>query len=180
MNLNKVFILGRLTADPQLRTTSSGQSVGTFAIATNRVWTDKAGGKQEDTQYHNIVVWGRQAEIAQRFLSKGGLVLIEGRLQTRAWDDKQGQKRKTTEIVAERLQLGPRPFVRQPGDQDRPFGAAQDRQFGARVGSSFAQEIPAAEAPQQASTETIPSIEIDAEPQSDDHKDEIKLEDLNF
>ena len=110
MNLNKVFLLGRLTADPNLRTIPSGQQVATFSIATNRIWNDKTGARREDTEYHNIVVWGRQAEIAQRFLAKGGLVLVEGRMQTRSWEDKQGQKRKTTEIVADRMQLGPKPF----------------------------------------------------------------------
>src|SRR3989344_6525687 len=109
MNLNKVFVLGRLTADPQLRATASGQQVASFGLATNRVWTDKGGQKQEATEFHNIVVWGRQAEIASQFLVKGSLVLIEGRLQTRSWDDKQGQDKRTTEIVADRLQLGPRP-----------------------------------------------------------------------
>jgi single-strand DNA-binding protein len=112
MNLNKVFVLGRLTADPQLRVTATGNQVATFSIATNRIWTDKVSGKREETEYHNIVVWGRQAEIAQQFLAKGGLVLVEGRLQTRTWDDKQGQKRKTTEIISERIQLGPRPAHR--------------------------------------------------------------------
>lgn len=109
MNLNKVFILGRLTADPQLRATPAGQSVASLSVATNRVWTDKSGARRESTEYHNVVVWGRQAEIAVQFLKKGGLVLIEGRLQTRVWQDKQGQSRKTTDIICERLQLGPRP-----------------------------------------------------------------------
>lgn len=108
MNLNKVFIVGRMTADPQLRTTPSGQSVTTFGVATNRVWTGKSGNKEEQTEFHNVVAWGRQAEIASQFLKKGGLVLVEGRLQTRGWQDKQGQNRKSTEIICERLQLGPR------------------------------------------------------------------------
>jgi single-strand DNA-binding protein len=108
MNLNKVFILGRVTADLQLRTTPGGQSVVTFGVATNRVWTDKSNKRQEETEFHNIVVWGRQAEIANQFLRRGSLVLIEGRLQTRSWQDKQGAQRKTTEIIADRLQLGPR------------------------------------------------------------------------
>ncbi|MDI6734198.1 MAG: single-stranded DNA-binding protein [Patescibacteria group bacterium] len=108
MNLNKVFLIGRLTADPQLRTTPSGQSVASFSIATNRVWINKQGEKQEDAQFHNVVVWGRQAEVANQFLKKGGLAMIEGRLQTRNWQDKQGQKRWTTEVICERIQLGPR------------------------------------------------------------------------
>lgn len=109
MNLNKVFILGRLTADPQLRTTPGGESVATFSLATNRFWTDRAGGKKETTEYHNIVVWGRQAEFVSQYLSKGGMALVEGRLQTRSWEAKEGGTRKTTEIVAENIQLGPRP-----------------------------------------------------------------------
>lgn len=109
MNLNKAIILGRVTADPQLRTTPGGQSVTTIGIATNRVWTDKEGKKQEETEFHNVVLWGRQAEIAAQFLLKGATVLVEGRIRTRSWTDKQGQARRTTEIMAERLQLGPKP-----------------------------------------------------------------------
>ncbi len=108
MNLNKVFILGRLTADPQLRTTTGGQSVISFSIATNRVWTNKSGAKQEEAEYHNVVAWGRQAEIINQFLTKGSSILIEGRLRTRTWQDQQGQNRKTTEIICERMQLGPK------------------------------------------------------------------------
>lgn len=108
MNLNKVFIIGRLTADLQLRATTSGQPVVNFSVATNRAWIDKNGQKQESAEFHNVVAWGRQAEIVSKFLSKGSLVFIEGRLQTRTWDDKQGQKRKVTEIIAERIQLGPK------------------------------------------------------------------------
>lgn len=109
MNLNKVFIIGRLTADPQLRSTAGGTQVATFSVATNRVWNDKSGAKKESVEFHNVVVWGRQAEVASRFLAKGAMVLIEGRLQTRDWEGKDGQKRKTTEIICERMQLGPRP-----------------------------------------------------------------------
>lgn len=108
MNLNKVFILGRLTADPILRSTPGGQQVASFSLATNRNWTDKAGAKKEEVEFHNIVIWGRLAEIAGKFLKKGALALVEGRLQTRSWQDKQGQSRKTTEIIADQLQLGPR------------------------------------------------------------------------
>lgn len=109
MDLNKVLLVGRVTADPQVRTTPGGQSVTTIGVATNRVWTDKNNQKQEETEFHNVVLWGRQAEIAGQYLTKGAMVLIEGRLQTRSWTDKTGGQRKTTEIVAERLQLGPRP-----------------------------------------------------------------------
>lgn len=108
MNLNKIFLLGRLTADPQLRSTPNGKSVANFSLATNRFWVDKNGQRQEDTQFHNVVVWGRQAEVANQFLKKGSLALIEGRLQSRTWQDQQGQNRKTTEVICERMQLGPR------------------------------------------------------------------------
>jgi single-strand DNA-binding protein len=114
MNLNKVFIIGRLTADLQLRATAGGQPVVNFSVATNRVWIDKSGQKQESTEFHNVVAWGRQAEIVSKFLSKGSLIFVEGRLQTRSWDDKQGQKRKVTEIIAERIQLGPKPAGKTP------------------------------------------------------------------
>jgi len=124
MNLNKTFILGRLTGDPQLRTTPTGQQVASFGVATNRIWNDKAGARQQEVEYHNVVVWGRQAEIVSQFLSKGSLVLVEGRLRTRTWQDKQGQGRRTTEIIGERIQLGPRPtqssreFREKPADSD--------------------------------------------------------------
>ena len=108
MDLNKAFIIGRLTADPQLRSTKSGQSVSAFSVATNRVWNDKNGQKQEEVEFHNIVVWGKQAETASKFLLKGQMVLIEGRIQTRSYEDKSGQKKYATEIVADRVQFGPK------------------------------------------------------------------------
>lgn len=108
MNLNKVFIIGRLTNDPQLRSTPGGQSVASFSLATNRNWIAKNGQKQEEVQFHNIVVWGRQAEVASQFLKKGTMAFVEGRLQTRSWQDKSGQTRYTTEVVCERMQMGPR------------------------------------------------------------------------
>jgi len=109
MNVNKVIIAGNLTRDPEVRNTPSGQTVASFSIATNRFWTDKTSGeKKKQTEYHNVVAWGRLAEIAQEYLKKGGLVFIEGRLQTRTWQDQQDVKKYKTEIIAERLQLGPR------------------------------------------------------------------------
>ena len=108
MNLNKVFLIGRLTADPQLRTTPAGQSVATFGVATNRNWVSKTGERKEEAQFHNVVVWGKQAEIANQFLRKGAMVFVEGRLQTRGWQGNDGQQKKTTEIICERFQMGPR------------------------------------------------------------------------
>jgi single-strand DNA-binding protein len=110
MDFNKAIIVGRVTANPELRTTPGGQAVTTIGVATNRVWTDKNGAKQEEVEFHNVVLWGRQAEIASQFLVKGATVLIEGRLRTRSWTDKQGAQHRTTEIMAERMQLGPRPM----------------------------------------------------------------------
>lgn len=109
MNLNKVFLIGRLTQDPRLRTTPSGQTVCSFGLATNRIGKDqKTGEVKKSAEYHNIVLWRRLAEIASQYLTKGGLVLIEGRLQTRSWQDASGNQRTRTEIIGERLQLGPR------------------------------------------------------------------------
>lgn len=107
MNLNKVFIIGRLTRDPESRQTPSGQTVTNIGLATNRVWND-ASGRKEATEYHNVVAWGKLGEIAANYLKKGGLVMIEGRLQTRNWQDQSGNKRYATEIIAESLQMGPR------------------------------------------------------------------------
>jgi single-strand DNA-binding protein len=109
MYFNKAFIIGNLTRDPELKTLPSGASVTTFSLATNRVYNDKDGNKQEDTQFHNIVVFGRQAETSAQYLKKGNLALVEGRLQTRSWDDKEtGKKNYRTEIVADRVQFGPK------------------------------------------------------------------------
>jgi single-strand DNA-binding protein len=109
MNLNKVFLIGRLTRDPEMRSTQSGQSVCNFGLATSRTWTNSTTKqKEEKTEFHNIVMWGKLAQIASQYLKKGSLVLIEGRLQTRSWEDKTGNKRYTTEIIAESMQMGPR------------------------------------------------------------------------
>ena len=108
MNLNKVYLIGRLTQDPELRSTPSGQSVATLRMATNRVWNDPSGNKKDATEFHTVVAWGRLGEIANQYLKRGGLVMIEGRIQTRTWTDQNNNKRYMTEIVAEGLQLGPR------------------------------------------------------------------------
>lgn len=108
MNFNKAIILGNLTRDPEVRTLPSGQNVASFGIATNRFYTDRQGNKQQATEFHNIVVFGKLADICSRFLNKGKLVLIEGRIQTRSWQAQDGSKRSRTEIVAENMQMGPR------------------------------------------------------------------------
>ncbi len=108
MNLNKVYLIGRLTQDPETRSTTSGQSVTTLRMATNRVWKDPSGGRKDATEYHTIIAWSRLGEIASQYLRKGGLVMIEGRLQTRNWTGQDNVKRYVTEIVAESLQMGPK------------------------------------------------------------------------
>ncbi len=105
MYLNKVLIIGNLTRDPELKSLPSGVQVTNFSLATNRVWKDRDGQKQEDTEYHNIVVFGRQAETTAQYLKKGSSALVEGRLQTRSWES-DGQKKYRTEIIAERVQFG--------------------------------------------------------------------------
>lgn len=108
MNLNKIFLIGNLTRDPEVRALPSGQSVASFGIATNRFFNDKSGQKQQDTQFHNIVAFGRLAEISKQYLNKGSLLMVEGRIQNRSWQGQDGQKKYKTEVVAESIQLGPR------------------------------------------------------------------------
>ncbi|PIR03703.1 MAG: single-stranded DNA-binding protein [Candidatus Magasanikbacteria bacterium CG11_big_fil_rev_8_21_14_0_20_39_34] len=103
MDLNRATIIGRLTHDPEVKTTPSGQTVCTISLATNRAWTDNSGQKQEKSEFHNCVLWGKLAEIAGQYLSKGRRAYIEGRLQTRDWVGQDGVKRYRTEIVAENM-----------------------------------------------------------------------------
>ena len=109
MYINKAMVFGNLTRDPELKSLPSGIAVTSFSVATNRTYKDKNGAKQESTDYHNIVVFGRQAETVNQYLRKGSSVYVEGRIQTRSWDDKNsGEKKYRTEIVAERVQFGPK------------------------------------------------------------------------
>jgi single-strand DNA-binding protein len=104
-SVNKAIILGNLGRDPELRHTPGGKAVATLRIATNEVWTDQSGERQERTEWHTVVVWGRQAENCNQYLKKGRTVYIEGRLTTRKWQDKEGKDRYSTEIVADRVQF---------------------------------------------------------------------------
>lgn len=121
MNFNKAIIAGRLTQSIELRSTPSNQSVAQMGLATNRTWTEKDGTKQEQTEFHNIVLWGRTAEVCAQYLKKGDTVLVEGRLQTRNWTDKQGQERKTTEIIADRVEFMPKAKVVSFSDEEAPY-----------------------------------------------------------
>jgi len=157
MNLNKVILIGNLTSDPELRNTPSGQPVCNFRLATNRIWNDKGTGqKQQEVEYHTVVLWGKLAEISSQFLNKGSLVMIEGRLRTRSWQDASGNKRYRTEIVAQTLQLGPR------GQRPIPTSAPQQQT------PTQQEEIPIIEEPSSAETTTGEEKE----------EDEIKVEDI--
>lgn len=103
--INKVIIIGRLGADPEVKTITGGSTVARLSIATSENWTDREGQKQERTEWHRVVVWGKLAELCGKYLSKGRQAYIEGRLQTRSWEDQQGQKRYATEIVANTVQF---------------------------------------------------------------------------
>ena len=152
MNLNKVFILGRLTRDPEVRALPSGQSVASFGMATDRFYTDKSGEKKQQTEFHNVVSFGRLAEIVSKYLTKGSLTLIEGRLQTRSWQDPSGNKHYKTEVIAERMQMGPK---------------------GQKVGLNQDYNPPTAKAQPPEEKEEIPIIEEGKE-------EEIDIKDIPF
>ncbi len=159
MNLNKVQLIGRLTRDPEIRTTPSGQTVATLSIATNRTWNDKAGQKQEKSEFHNIVIWGRLAEIAGQYLTKGQEAYFEGRLETRSYTGKDGVERRTTEVVAENMQMGSRA-------QGVSSSAPRPQSAGAAALAGKPNQAPVAE--------EIPTINLD------ESEDEIRLEDVPF
>jgi len=108
MFYNKAIIIGNVTRDPEIKALPSGAKVTSLSVATNRVWKDQSGAKKEQTDFHNVVVFGRQAETVAQYIKKGSMLMVEGRIQTRSWDDKDGKKNYRTEIVADRVQFGPR------------------------------------------------------------------------
>ena len=121
MSVNKVILIGRLGADPEIRYTADGQPVANFRMATSGRWTDKNGQRQERTEWHRIVAFGKLAETCGEYLTKGRLVYIEGRLQTRSYEDRDGIKRYVTEIVAQNMQmLGPKPDAGPAADDEPP------------------------------------------------------------
>ena len=148
--LNRAQIIGNLTRDPESRQTPGGQMVASLSIATNRTWTDKSGQKQEQADFHNVVLWGKLAEIASQYLKKGRKIFIEGRMQTRDWTGEDGQKRYRTEIVAENMIL-------------------LDRGEGAPTGGSMS-SMPAMSADRPAS----------AVPNETPAEEEVSLDDLPF
>lgn len=141
MGVNKVILVGNLGANPEVRYTQSGQTVANLRIATTERWTDKSGQKQEATEWHRVVVWGRQAEIVSQYLTKGRQVYVEGRIRTRQWQDQSGQKRYSTEIVAQNVQmLGGRSEQRGPDDDVAATVPSDDS--GADFGSGPDDDIP--------------------------------------
>lgn len=160
MNVNKVILVGRLTRDPEIRTTPTGQSVATIGMATNNFWTDKSGQKQEKTEFHTVILWGRQAEIAGQYLTKGQELFVEGRLQTREYTAKDGSQRRTTEVVGENMQLGSR-----AGGSAAGGNSTQRPQSNTGAAERRADPTPA--------EEEIPTINLDDEK-------EIKIEDVPF
>ena len=123
MNLNKAMIIGNLTRDPEVRTTPSGLTVANFGVATNLIWNDANGQKQEKVEFHNVVAWRKLADICGQYLKKGGKVYIEGRLQTRSWEDQNGVKRYRTEIIADNMIM-----LDRPGAQTSSGGPAPTEQ----------------------------------------------------
>jgi len=109
MNLNKVMIIGNVTRDPEVRTTPNGQSVASIGVATNRRWKDQSGQQKEQVEYHNVVAWRKLSEIIGQYVKKGSKLYVEGRLQTRSWDDQSGVKKYKTEIVADSIIMLDRP-----------------------------------------------------------------------
>jgi single-strand DNA-binding protein len=154
-SLNKVMLIGNLTRDPEVRKTAGGQSVASFSIATNRSYTDKAGVKKEEADYHNIVAWGRLAEICGQYLQKGKKIYVDGRIQTRDWEGQDGVKKYRTEIVIENMIM-----LGGPG--------------GARSGGAVSQ------APEYVPSANAEEAPIVASEPSQTPDDEIKLEDIPF
>ncbi len=163
MNVNKVVLVGRLTRDPELRTTQSGQNVTSISLATNNFWTDKSGQKQEKTEFHNVVLWGKTAEIAAQYLVKGQEAFFEGRLQTRAYTGKDGIERRVTEIIADTMQFG-----------SKPSGNSGSGNYGSANRNNVGSANPSAANPASNEGEKIPTINID------DEQGEIQLNDIPF
>jgi single-strand DNA-binding protein len=149
MFFNKAIIIGNVTRDPEIKALPSGAKVTSLSLATNRVWKDANGAKKEQTDFHNIVVFGRQAETVAQYIKKGSMLMVEGRIQTRSWDDKDGKKNYRTEIVADRVQFGPK------GGAPTGGGTAQ--------GSGDAQDMSAPTSPKDADVIEYPDDDINAE-----------------
>ncbi|HBO16674.1 MAG TPA: single-stranded DNA-binding protein [Candidatus Moranbacteria bacterium] len=177
MNVNKVILVGRLTRDPELRTTTGGKTVASVSLATNSTWKDQSGQKQEKTEFHNVILWGRVAEIAGQYLTKGQEAYFEGRLQTRKYTAKDGTERRTTEVVAESMQLGSRP---QGGGQGGNYsGGGNSYQAPRQFANNPAQNKSTASVAGKNQTppmqdDNIPTINLDEE------QEDVRIEDVPF
>lgn len=163
MDLNKVMLIGRLTQDPEVRTIPSGQNVATFSIATNLIWTDQQGQKQEKVEYHNIVAWRKLAEICGQYLQKGKKVYLEGRLQTRQWEGQDGVKRNRTEIIAENMIM---------------LDSGSGSQSGTQKNNQSSQEPPVIQVEDQGGKSNPQPANQPAEDGGD--KDKVSIEDIPF
>jgi single-strand DNA-binding protein len=168
MYLNKAFIIGNLTRDPELKALPSGMSVTSFSVATNRIWKDAKGAKQEATDYHNVVVFGRQAETVAQYMKKGSSVYAEGRMQTRSWDGQDGKKQYRTEVVADRIQFGDRRTDGAGGGSSATSSSSDSRSSGGSSSST---------APKNASKQ---DDTLDNMPSMDYPEEEINPEDIPF
>ncbi|MDA3815434.1 MAG: single-stranded DNA-binding protein [Patescibacteria group bacterium] len=178
MDLNKAMLLGRMTQDPQSRSTANGQNVASFGVATNRRWKDRNTGEmKEEVQFHNIVAWGKLGDICSQYMHKGMKVLVEGRIQNRSWDDQQtGQKKYRTEIVADNIiMLDSKSGGSQQAEQNSFNNNQSQSQNKNQSQNNFSQQKPQNQNEMNIpSAEEIPTINID------DEKEEIKLEDIPF
>ncbi len=170
MSLNRAMLIGNLTRDPELKTLPSGQNVATLGVATNRTYVDKNGARQEQTEFHDVVAWGKLAEICSQYLGKGRKVFVEGRLQTREWEGQDGIKRRRTEVIADNIIMLDRPTGAGAGVQSAPQSAT-------RAGApqnNFSRSAPPAS--------DIPTISLDDEQPAGGFKieDEVKIEDIPF
>ncbi|MCX6786086.1 MAG: single-stranded DNA-binding protein [Candidatus Komeilibacteria bacterium] len=141
MDLNKAMIIGNVTRDPEVRTTPTGQSVVSFGVATNLVWKDQMGNKQEKVEFHNIVAWRKLAETIGKYVKKGSKLYVEGRLQTRTWDDKNGVKRYTTEIVADNIIMLDRAGARPASNEGAQPSPADNYSQAAPAAAAVEEEI---------------------------------------
>ena len=181
MDLNKVMIIGRLTRDPEVRTTPQGATVCNFGVATNLMWTDAQGQKQKKVEYHNIVTWRKLADICSQYLKKGMQVYVEGRLQTREWQAQDGAKRQRTEIVADNMIMLGSPSGRS-SYQSGGFSSQQSAKPMPAAPAPTADSVPVIDVSEPATTPSpvAPAAPVSAAAVSEEKKDEVRVEDIPF
>ncbi|HFC76891.1 MAG TPA: single-stranded DNA-binding protein [Candidatus Moranbacteria bacterium] len=184
MNVNKAIIIGRLTRDPELRSTQSGKQVASISVATSFTYKDKSGQKQEKTEFHNVISWGRQAEVIAQYFTKGQEIYVEGRLETRSWEDKEtGKKMYRTEIVMDKFEFGAKPQGTSGGynsnNQSNTATPTNTQNVASNDDNNSAEKAtPQNQSNSQAQpqqNEEIPTINLD-----DEDQEEVKIEDVPF